>query len=72
MLIFWSNKYSYINGYVTPNITENINAPKMMLFKEINDCFENFFIVNLDWMLDILNTNKDIEIKIIIPINAKR
>ena len=44
----------------------------MMLFKEINDCFENFFIANLDLMLDILNTNKDIEIKIIIPINTKR
>ena len=44
----------------------------MMLFIDIKDCFENFFIVNLDLILDILNTNSDIEIKIINPINTNK
>ena len=50
----------------------NINVPNMMLFIDIKDCFENFFIVNLDLILDILNTNSDIEIKIINPINTNK
>ena len=43
-----------------------------MLFIEINDCFENFLILDRDWMLDNLKINKETDMKTINPMNPRR
>ena len=43
-----------------------------MLFIEINDCFENFFITDEDFMLDSLHTNKKTDVKTINPIKPNQ
>jgi len=57
---------------VTPNIIESTSDPNKMLFIDIKDSFEKDFILPADLIIGNLITNKTMDIKIIVPINASK
>tara|TARA_Y100000591_G_C21212663_1_gene396245 strand:- start:168 stop:329 length:162 start_codon:yes stop_codon:yes gene_type:complete len=51
---------------------ENTSDPNKILFIEMKDSFEKAFILPIDLIIGNLITNKAIETKIIVPINASK